>query len=67
MQKTKNLYFSNLDIKKVKNNRPFSKIVVPFFTNKPLKRENIIINEGDNSISDKEIVSNIQHIFLMLC
>ena len=34
LQKTKNSYFSNLDRKKLTNNRTFWKKVVPLFTNK---------------------------------
>ena len=34
LQKTKNSYFSNLDRKKLTNNRTFWKKVVPLFTSK---------------------------------
>ena len=49
--KTKNSYFSNFDTKKITNNTTFWKTVVPLFTSKSSKSENII-NEGDKSISD---------------
>ena len=53
LRKTKDSYFSNFDTKKITNNRTFWKTVVPLFTNKPSKSENII-NEGDKSISDEK-------------
>ena len=50
------------------DNRSFWKTVAPLFTNKPSKSQNIIINEGDKSISDKKIfVEYLTHFFLMLC
>ena len=42
LRKTKNSYFSNLDTKKITDNKTFLKTVVPLFTNKPSKSENII-------------------------
>ena len=53
LRKPKDSYFSNFDTKKITNNRTFWKTVVPLFTNKPSKSENII-NEGDKSISDEK-------------
>ena len=41
-------------IKKVTDNRTFSKTVFSLFTNKPSKSENIIINEGYKSITDEK-------------
>ena len=41
-------------------NRTFLKTVVPLFTNKPSESENIIINNGDKSISDeRKILSKV--------
>ena len=67
LRKTKNSYFSNLDTKKITDNRTFWKTVVPLFTNRLSKNENIIINKGDKSISDeKNFVKYLTYFFLML-
>ena len=50
-RKTKNSYLSNLDTKKITDSITFWKKVIPLFTSKPSKSENIIIIEGDKSIS----------------
>ena len=58
MRKTKNSYKKSY--KKIMENRTFLKTVVPLFTNKPSKSENIIINKGDKSISDeRKILSKV--------
>ena len=54
MRKTKNSYLSNLDTKKITESITFWKKVVPLFTSKPSKSENIIIIEGDKSISHEK-------------
>ena len=51
LRKTKNSYLSNLDTKKITDSITFWKKVIPLFTSKPSKSENIIIIEGDKSIS----------------
>ena len=67
-KKNKNSCFSNLNTKKITDNRTFCKTVVTLFTNKLSKSENIIINECDKTISDeKKIVKYFTHFFLMLC
>ena len=63
MRKTKNSYFSNLDTKKITDNRTFWKTIVPLFTNKPSKSENIIINDGDKRISDEKKLWQIFNTF----
>ena len=63
LRKTKNSYFSNLDTKKITDNRTFWKTIVPLFTNKPSKSENIIINDGDKRISDEKKLCQIFNTF----
>ena len=53
LRKTKNSYLSNLDTKKITDSITFWKKVIPLFTSKPSKSENIII-EGDKSISHEK-------------
>ena len=67
-RKIENSYFSNLDTKEITENRTFWNTVVRLITNKPSKSENIIINEGDKSISDeKKLYQIFNTFFLMLC
>ena len=62
-KKNKNSCFSNLNTKKITDNRTFCKTVVPLFTNKLSKSENIIINECDKTISDEKKICQIFHTF----
>ena len=69
LRKTNNLYFSNLDTKKITDNtnKTFHKTVILFLTRKPSKSENIITDEGDKSISDENnFAKYLTHYFLML-
>ena len=54
LRTTKKRYFNNLDTKKVTDNRTFWRTVVPIFTNKNLKSDNIILNEQGKTVSDKK-------------
>ena len=54
LRKTKTSYLSNLDTKKITDSITFWKKVIPLFTSKPSKSENIIIIEGDKSISHEK-------------
>ena len=69
LRKTNNLYFTNVDTKKITDNtnRTFHKTVIPFIRNKPSKSEIIINDKGDKSISDENnFVKYLTHYFLML-
>ena len=63
LRKTKNSYFSNLDTKKITDKRTFWKTVALPFTDKLSKSENIIINEGDKSISNEKKLCQIFNTF----
>ena len=69
---TKKLYFNNLDISKINDNRSFWKTIVPLFTKKALKSEKINLNEEGKNVSGNaefcrifnnyfsEVVSNLK-------
>ena len=62
----KKLYFSNLDIKKVVDDKRFWKTVPSIFSTKYWKRDEIIFNEGDKCVSNDVnlFVATSQRIFL---
>ena len=51
MRTAKKLYFNNLNIKEVVDNRSFWKTVSPLFSTKCLKCDKIILNENDKCVS----------------
>ena len=46
LRTTKKSYYSNLDIKKVTDNKTFWKTIIPLFTKRPLKGEKINLTEN---------------------
>ena len=50
LRTTKKLYFSNLDIKKVVDNRGFCKTVSPLFFTKCSKGGKVILRENDKCV-----------------
>ena len=52
LRRAKKLYFSNLDMKKVVDNRSFWKTFPPLFSTKCSKGDKIILNENDNCVSN---------------
>ena len=52
LRTAKQLYFSNLDIKNVVDNRRFWKTVSPLFSTKCSKGDTIIFNENDKYVSN---------------
>ena len=59
LRTTKKLYYSNLDINKVTDNKTFWKTIIPFFTKRPLKGEKIYIIENGKTISNNSELCNI--------
>ena len=61
---TKKSYFANLDKNKITDNRVFWKTVSPFFTEKSLKSNRIILNEeGKNITLDDELCKTFKDFF----
>ena len=51
----KNSHYSNLDLKKVTDNKTFSKTIIHIFIKRPLKGEKInLIENGKNISNDTE-------------
>ena len=56
---TKKLYFINLDIKNVVDNRSFFKTVSPLFSTKSSKGDKIILDENDKCMSNDDELCQI--------
>ena len=52
LRTTKKSYYSNLDIKKVTDNKTFWKTTIPLFTKRPLKGEKINLSQNGKNISN---------------
>ena len=64
LRTTKKSYYSNLDIKKVTDNKTFWKTIIPLFTKRPLKGEKINLIENDKNISnDTELCDIFNGLF----
>ena len=59
----KTLHFSNLDTKKVIDNKTFWRTVAPTFSNRNSKSDKIILNEEGKAFTQKRIMQNFQHLF----
>ena len=57
VRKAKKEYFDNLDLRNVTDNKKFWKTVKPFFTDKGMNHDKIILVEDDEIISENEQLS----------
>ena len=61
---TKKSYYSNLEIKKVTDNKTFWKAIIPVFTKRPLKGEkNNLIENGKRISNDTEFCNIVNGFF----
>ena len=64
LKKSKKSYFESLDVKFVKGNKKFWKIISPLFSNKIKSKEKITLAENDEIISsDMEVAKTFQNFF----
>ena len=50
-------YYTNLDIKKITDNKTFWKTIKPFLSNKSTKRGKILLSENETILTDEETIS----------
>ena len=63
----KNSYYSNLDTKKVTDNKTFWKTIIPLFTKRPLKSEKInLFENGKNIFNDTELCDIFNDFFSII-
>ena len=64
LKKSKKSYFESLDVKFVKDNKKFWKIISPLFSNKIKSKDKITLVESDEIISsDIEVAKTFQNFF----
>ena len=51
LRKTKTEYFQKLNVKELSNNRKFSKTIKPFFSNKDLNSNKLMLKENNRLIT----------------
>ena len=59
LRKVKKIYYNNLDLNKITDNRKFWQTIKPFFSDKGTFRKTISLIENDNIITVDEKVANI--------
>ena len=63
VRKAKKEYFDNLDLRNVTDNKKFWKTVKPFFTDKGMNHDKIILVEDDEIISQSKQISESMNNF----
>ena len=58
LRKTKKEYFENINVKDINDNKRFWKTIKPFFSNKGLNTNKLMIIEKNNLISEESILAN---------
>ena len=61
LRQTKEKYFNNINVKKVSDNKTFWKSVKPFFSNKSLNSNNILLVEGNEIVNDDGKIATIMN------
>ena len=61
LRQTKEKYFNNINIKRVSDNKTFWKSVKPFFSNKGLNSNNILLVEGNEIVNDDGKIAAIMN------
>ena len=65
LRKTKTEYFKNLNVKDLSDNRKFWKIMKPYFSNKGLNSNKLLMKERGNLVSDEKEPATIMNNFLI--
>ena len=61
LRQTKEKYFNNINVKKVSDNKNFWKSVKPFFSNKGLNSNNILLVEENEIVNDDGKIATIMN------
>ena len=56
---TKEKYFSNINVKSISDKKKFWKTIKPFFSNKRLNTNNMMLVEDNGRVREEEIIANI--------
>ena len=61
LRQTKEKYFNNINVKKISDNQTFCKSVKPFFSNKGLNSNNILLVEGNEIVNGNGKIATIMN------
>ena len=59
LQQVKRKYFSDINVKNISHNKKFWKTIKPFFSNKGLNANNMMLAENNEIVHEEEIMANI--------
>ena len=59
LRQTKEKYFSDINVKSISGNEKFWKTIKPFFSNKGLNANNMMLVEDNKIVCEEEIIANI--------
>ena len=59
LRQTKEKYFSDIIVRSISDNKRFWKIIQPFFSNKDLNTNNIMLVENNEKVREDEIIASI--------
>ena len=65
LRKTKTEYFKNLNVKDLSDNSRFWKTIKPFFSNKGLNSNKVLLKEKGNLVSDEKELATIMNNFFI--
>ena len=60
----KEKYFSNINVKSISDNKKFWKTMKPFFLNKGLNTNNMMLLEDNKIVVEEEIIANIKNNYV---
>ena len=58
LRKTKKEYFENINVKDINDNKKFWETIKPFFSNKGLNTNKLMLIEDNNLISEESVLAN---------
>ena len=65
LRKTKADYFQNLNIRDLSDNRKFWKTIKPYFSNKGLNSNKLLLKEKGNLVSNEKQLATIMNSFFI--
>ena len=63
LHQTKEKYFSDINVKSTSDSKTFWKTIKPFFSNKGLNTNNMMLVEDNEIIREEEIIANMNNYF----
>ena len=65
LRRTKKEYFQNLNVKDLSDNKKFWKIIKPYFSNKGLNSNKMLLKEKGELVSDEKKLASITNKFFI--